>query len=78
MNKTHGESEFAKMTAADLDLIGEEIGAHFGYSSVHSIAWDGLRAKVDGYVPPHLSTETAVDFQWCVKCQRIHRRPECA
>lgn len=40
---THGEREYRALEPADLDKIAEEIGEHFGHSSIHSIAFDGLR-----------------------------------
>ena len=44
---TQGEIEFAAMKKADLEKIAEEIGAHFGYSSAHAIAFDGLMDELE-------------------------------
>jgi hypothetical protein len=42
----YGERTFQQMTTEDLDQIGDEICAHFGGSSVHAIAFEGLRERL--------------------------------
>jgi hypothetical protein len=42
--RNYGEQEFRLMTEADIAKIAEEIGAHFGHSSLHAIVFDRLAA----------------------------------
>lgn len=38
-----GEQEYRTLTPDDMDKLLHEIGEHFGHSSLHCIAFDGLR-----------------------------------
>lgn len=42
----HMEKVYAELTKEDLDKLGQEIGERFGHSSLHSMAFDMMRERL--------------------------------